>query len=59
MKALSVILVIIGLLLVVGAVLGKLIGDPITFVGRNVINILIFANTALLLAIVVKLFEKK
>ncbi len=59
MKALGNILVIGGLLLLLGAVLGRFIGDPRKFLGIYVASLMLLSNTAFLLAILVKLPEKK
>ena len=59
MKALSVILGIVGILMLLVAVLGRFKGDPGIVVGVQVTNIILVANTMLLLAVLVKLFEKK
>ncbi len=59
MKVLMYILIVIGLLLLLGAVVGRLIGDPNALLGRSVRNLMVDADTVFLLAILVKLFEKK
>lgn len=59
MKGLANALVVLGLLLLTGSVVGKAIGDPTSFIGRKVLTLLMFSNTAFLLAIVAKLSEKK
>lgn len=58
MKILFNILVAGGLLLLVGGVVGKFVGRPQILVGLKVMNFVLLANTAILLAILVKLFEK-
>jgi len=59
MKILFNILVVVGLFLLISAVLGRFMGNRGVVVGLRLINIVLLANTTLLLAIVVKLFEKK
>jgi len=59
MKALSAILSIVGILILLVAVFGRFKGDPGMVVGVQVMNMILVANTVLLLAVLVKLFEKK
>lgn len=59
MKVVSIILVIVGVLILVGAAIGRFTGDQGLIVGFKVMNVVIVANTVLLSAVLVKLFEKK
>ena len=59
MNKLVNILIVIGLLLLVAAGVGRIIGRPQTFIGVKVISLIVLANSALLLAILAKLSIKK
>lgn len=59
MKMLSNILVVIGLVLLVIAVVGKFIGDPHMVIHMRLVTVIVVANTALLLAIITRCTEKK
>ena len=58
MKILFNILVVLSLFLLLGAALGRFVGRPQIMIGLRVANLILVANTTLLLAIIVKLFEK-
>jgi hypothetical protein len=59
MKKVPVIVALVGLVLVVISLVGKYHGIPGYFMGVRTMNILSYANTVLLLAIFLKLIEKK
>lgn len=59
MKKIANILVIIGIALLVLAIGGKFIGKPGIVMGYKVMNIIVLANSALLLALIAKISEKK
>lgn len=59
MKMLCRILLAVGLFLLVSAACGRFIGNRGVVVGLRLINAVLLANTALLLAVIIKLFEKK
>jgi len=59
MKILFRVLVIVGLFLLASAAFGRFMGNRGVVVGLKLINAILLANTALLLAIIVKTFEKK
>jgi len=59
MKKLVNLLVVIGILLLVLAMGGKFIGKPGIVMGFKVMNIIVLANSALLLALIAKTAEKK
>ena len=59
MKVLSTALAVIGVVLVAAAILGKVVGDPTRMYGHRVGGLLAWGNTAVLLGILAKLFEKK
>jgi hypothetical protein len=59
MKKIGLILVSAGVLLLILAIGGKFVGKPGIVLGFKVMNIILLANTVLLLALVAKTFEKK
>lgn len=59
MKVIGNILVIVGILALIGAVGGHFIGRPQIVMGFKVMNIILIANSVLLIAILLKLSEKK
>ena len=59
MRILFNVLVVAGGLLLLGAVAGRFMGHPNVVVGLKVMNVVLLANTVLLLAIIIKLSEKK
>ncbi len=59
MKNAATILIAIGLLLLAASVVGRFVGDPGFFYGRKVISLLLASNTAFVLAVLAKLYEKK
>ncbi|MCX5700569.1 MAG: hypothetical protein NTZ63_03420 [Candidatus Omnitrophica bacterium] len=59
MKKLPMVLLGAGVILLVGAVVGRFVGNPRTFMGVKILTTITLANTVLLLAIAAKLFEKK
>jgi hypothetical protein len=52
-------LIVVGLLLLFVALVGRFSGNPGLVKGLRIMNVIICANTMLLLAILVKLLEKK
>ena len=59
MRILFNVLVVVGLFLLVSAALGRFVGNRGVVVGLRVINVVLIANTTILLAILVKLSERK
>jgi hypothetical protein len=59
MKIITNILIILGVLLLIIAGLGKFLGRPHLAQGVRLISLIILANTAFLIAILIKLTEKK
>ncbi|MCX5706884.1 MAG: hypothetical protein NTW13_04415 [Candidatus Omnitrophica bacterium] len=59
MKALFTILITIGFLFLAAAILGRFFCQPRILWGVRVISAIVLANTSFLLAIIVKLSEKK
>jgi hypothetical protein len=59
MKNLANVFTIVGLILLVGAGVGRLVGKPHVFMGVQIISVILLANTALLFAVLAKLSEKK
>jgi len=53
------VLMVVGLLLIVASGVGRFVGKPELFMGVRVLTLMSLANTALLLAILAKLHEKK
>jgi hypothetical protein len=60
MKTLSNILIALGLLLLLNAAVSRLfIGRPFALLGVRALSLIVLANTAFLLAILIKFCEKK
>jgi hypothetical protein len=59
MKILSGIFAVIGVLLLIIVIIGKLVGHPGIFLGVRLLSLLVLSNTAFLSAILIKIFEKK
>jgi hypothetical protein len=59
MKVLMSFFILTGVVLLLGALIGRLVGNPHIFVGVRVLNLIILSNNAFSLAILIKLFEKK
>ena len=58
-KVIGNLLAVVGLALLAGAVAGQYVNDPGRAFGFKSINVIILANTALLLAVLAKLSDKK
>jgi len=54
MKGLANILVLVGVLLLIAAVVGRVVGNPRLLIGLKVMNVVLVANTCLVLALVLK-----
>jgi hypothetical protein len=59
MKKLAGILIILGLVFVITAIIGRYVGSPYNVLGFMPFEFVIFASALFLLAILIKLFEKK
>lgn len=59
MKMIPGILVVLGLIALVIAAIGRIIGNPHLVMGLTVVGVLLVANTLFTMAILAKLFEKK
>ncbi|MDD2689916.1 MAG: hypothetical protein PHT41_07195 [Candidatus Omnitrophica bacterium] len=59
MKVVAKILTILGLLTLVFALLGRFLGQPGFVLGIRIISVITIANTLFMMAILIKLSEKK
>lgn len=60
MKALSNLFILLGLLLLMLAGISRLcMGRPFALLGVRALSLIVFSNTCFLLAILIKIFEKK